>query len=435
MISWGVFGACWFNAVQGAPYTAFAVSLGARPLMLGFLSAAAVLGVAGQVFSSYLIERTGRFKTIFLAADLVQRPLWILVGALPFLLPPRYGAWRLIGLLGLTFLSSTMGSIGSPAWIGWMAHVIPPRIRARFLGARFRLATTTGMITALTVGKILDWNSSHAVFFAIFAFAAVMGTIDITLFFFIPRGFVPRPSAPPSVFGILSIPWRDRRFRRYLYYVASGSATYTIIGQFAILYLLERIRLGTFYTNLYMIVIPLVVAAALGPTVGRQISYYGNRPVLLLATLLAVPLPLMWGAAAHDSYALLAGTGVLSGIVTAVLGIAELNLLFAMTPEAKRSAYLAGVALASGLVGAAAPIAGGVIAQSLAGWHVMLGDFRFTNLHAVFLAATVLRIVHLAVFVPRLPEVSARSARELAADVLRAQADAAGAAVRRLLPR
>jgi len=432
LISWGVFGACWYNSVLGAPYTAYAVALGAGPLMLGFLSASAVLGVVGQVFSSYLIEKTGRLKLIFLTVDLIQRPLWILVGALPFVIPERYGPWRLVGLLGLTFLSSLMGSMGSPAWIGWMAHVIPVRIRARFLGVRFRLATITGMITALTVGAVLDRNSSYPVFFAIFGFAAVMGTIDIAMFIFIPRRYEVRPAEPTPLPAIVTMPWRDRRFRRYLYYAASSAASYTIMGQFLILYLLDGIALGKFYTNLYLLVIPLLVAATLGAVVGRQISYYGNRPVLLVATLAAIPLPLMFGAAGHDSHLLLASTAVLAGIVTAVLGVAELNLLFAMTPEAKRSAYLAGVALVAGTVGAAAPIAGGVIAQSLAHWHLMLGGFRLTNLHVVFLAATALRIIHAAVFVPRLPEARARPARDLIADVFRGPMDVAGVAVRRV---
>ena len=435
LISWGVFGACWWNAVLGAPYTAYAVRLGADPLMLGFLSAAAVLGVVGQLISAYLIERTGRRKAIFLAADLVQRPLWVLVGALPFLIPGHHGQWRVVGLLGLTLMSSFLGNTASPAWVGWMAQIIPDRIRAPFLGSRYRLATITGVITALVVGMVLDWDSSYRTFFAIFGFAALMGTMDIVLFIFMPRSDETPAPESPSILGILVIPWSDRRFRRYLYYVASSTACYGIMGQFLTLYFLEGINLGKFYTNLYLFVIPLAVAAALGPMIGRRIGNFGNRPLLLVATLFAVPLPVMFGMAQHDSYPLLIGTGVLAGVVTGVLGIAELNLLFAMTPAAKRSAYLAAVALISGLVGAAAPMTGGVIAQSLTGWHTMLWGVKVTNLHVVFLAATVLRIAHAAVFVPRLPEAEARPATELVADVLKAPTEAAGAAVRKLLGR
>lgn len=435
LVSWGVFGSCWFNAVLGAPYTAFAVRLGADPLMLGFLSAAAVLGVVGQVFSAYLIERTGRRRAIFLAVDLVQRPLWVLVGALPFLIPSRHAEWRVIGLLLLTLTSSLMGNTGSPAWIGWMAHVIPSHLRARFLGVRYRLATITGVITALVVGKVLDWDSSYRTFFAIFSAAALMGTIDIVLFFLIPRGDEAPSPDPPSVATILRIPWSDRRFRLYLYYVAGSAASYGILGQFLTLYLLERISLGKFYTNLYLFVLPMIVAAMLGPMIGRRIGDYGNRPVLLLATLVAVPLPLMFGAASHHNAALLAGAGVLAGIVTGVLGIAELNMLFAMTPAARRSAYLAAVALTAGTVGAAAPMVGGAVAQLLTGWSATVWGLPVTNLHVVFLAAAVLRILHAAILVPRLPEPDARPVGELLADVLKAPKGAASAAVRRLVRR
>lgn len=435
LISWGVFGSCWWNAVLGAPYTAFAVQLGADPLMLGFLSAAAVLGVAGQVFSAYLIERTGRRKTIFIAADLVQRPLWVLVGALPFLMGPRYAHWRLVGLLALTLMSSLMGNIGSPAWVSWMAQVIPDRLRARFLGVRFRLATITGMITALAVGKVLDWSSSYHTFFAIFGIAAAMGSVDICLFIFMPRGDEKPAPDPPAIARILLIPWNDRPFRRYLYYVAWSAASYGIIGQFFTLHFLEQARLGKFYTNVYMMVVPALVAALLGPALGHRIGRFGNRPVLVVATLLAVPIPLLWGFAGHSSYAMLIGGAALVGIINAATTIAELNMLFAMTPAERRSAYLAAVAVTAGLVGAAAPIVGGVIAQALSGWQAVVAGVRLTNLHVVFLSSILLRIAHAAVFVPGLPEAEARPAAELVADVLKTPTEAAGAAMRRILRR
>ncbi len=432
LISWGIFGACWWNAVLGVPYTLFAVRMGATPLFIGLLSAAAMLGVVGNLLSSYLIERTGHPKAVFLVAMLIQRPLWILIGALPFLIPPRYGAWRLAGLLGLTLLSSVLGSTGGPAWVSWMAHVIPQRIRARFLGIRFRLVTITGMITALVVGKVLDWNSSYHTFFAIFGIAAVMGTIDITLFFFIPRPAAARSAEPPSLLALLRIPWSDRRFRRYLFYAGASSASYTGLGQFVILYLLEGIHLSKLYTNIYVLAGPALVAALFGPVVGRYVTNFGNRPVLMVTTLLAIPLPMLYGAAGHNSHPLLAFAALVAGVVTAVLGVVELNLMFAMTPEAKRSAYLAAVALVFGLVGAAAPVAWGLMAQALTGWHTSVAGFTLTNLHVVFLAGSAVRIVHAAIFVPRLPEAEARPARELVADMLRAPVDAAGTTMRRL---
>lgn len=435
LISWGVFGACWWNAVLGVAYTAYARLLGASPLMLGFLSASAVLGSVAQPFSSYLIERTGRRKRIFLAACLVQRPLWVVVGALPFIIPAPYAGWRPFGLLALTLGSSLLGYTGNPAWVSWMADIIPDRIRARFLGVRFRLATMTGMLTGLVVGAALDWNSSYYVFLVIFGVAALMGTIDIIMFFFVPRG-EEKPSAQVlSLASIVRLPWRDRRFRPYLAYAGLSAATYGIMGQFTALYLLEYIWVGKLLANVYLMVLPLLVAALLGPTMGRLISRFGNRPVLLVMTVLAVPLPLMWGAAGPGSHLLLASTSALSGVVTAAQGVADLNMLFALTPARNRSAYIAAVFLVAGLIGAVAPVVGGAIAQALAGWSGSLAGLRLVNLHAVFLVATLLRVVHVVVVVPALPEPEARPAAELLADLLRAPAETAGAAVRRLLGR
>ncbi|UCH33558.1 MAG: MFS transporter [Armatimonadota bacterium] len=431
-LAWGLCGASWWAAVQGAPYTAYAVRLGANPLMLGLLSAAAVLGVVAQPLSSYWVERTGRRKLIFLVAGFIQRPLWVLVGALPFLIPSAHERWRLMALLGLALLSSTLGSAMTPAWISWIAYVIPQRVRARFLGTRFRLGTVTGIIVALVVGWVLDRSSSYLAFFAIFGFAALMGIGDVLFISFVPRRYEIRASEPPSLISIIFSPWRDASFRRYLFYAASSAASYGIIGQFATLYLLENLALGKFFTNLYMLVIPLVIAALLGPAFGRQIAYFGNRPVLMLTTMLAILVPVMWGLAGPTSYVLLTAASVVAGVVTAALTVAELNMLFTMTPADKRSAHVAAVAVVSGLVGAVAPVLGGAIAQWLTGWERVVWGVRLVNLHGVFLAATLLRVIHLAVFVPRLPEPKARSTAALVTDLLREPGGIAAATVQRL---
>jgi len=432
MVSWGVFGSYWWNtAVVGAPYTAYARKLGASPLVLGVLSGAILLGVVGQVISSYLVERTGRRKAILLTALLLQRPLWTLVGALPFLIPPHLAQWRLAGLFALTFTSSVLGGIGGPAWTSWMAYVIPERIRAQFLAARYQLATITGMLSALLVGKILDWNDSFTSFLVLFVVAGVMGTIDILMFIFVPA-HDHKPEQAPALAGVLAIPWRDRLFRRYLYYTAMSAATYGIVGQFGMLYLLEYARLGKLLSNWYGLTLPLLVAALLGPACGRYIARFGNRPMLIVGTILALPLPITYNITGPHSHILLTATALTAGVVTAIVGVAEINMMFALTPEEKRSTYLAAVSATAGLVGAAAPMVGGIIAQALSGWVWVVWDFPVRNLHAVFAVAVLLRILHVVFFVPRLPETHARSPRELVAEVIRSHGEVVAGAARRI---
>lgn len=432
LVSWGIFGSFWWNAWQGVPLTAYARRLGSSEMMVSLIIAACTVGALAQPLSAYLIERTGRRKAIFLATCLVQRPLWVLIGALPYLIPDSYAGWRPVGLLALITASSLLGSAGNPAWLSWMAYIIPQRVRAPFFGSRYRVATITGLLTALLVGRLLDWNSSHAMFLAIFSAAAVMGTVDIAMFCFLPAHDTKPEGTTPSLLEILLIPWRDREFRRYLAYTISGSITYMIIGPFIIIYLLEQAHLGKLATAAYVTVLPLVVAAALGPATGRLVGSFGNRPVILMATVAAMPIPLMYGLAGRDSHGLLLVTAVLVGIVSAATYVPELNMLFSLTPEAKRSAYVSAVSLLAGVVSAGASALGGAIAEACAGWRLVVGGLTLTNLHVVFLAATITRIAHLAIFVPRLPEPTARPLRELMIDVVRGPAQAADGAMRRL---
>ena len=440
-IAWGVFGTMWFNTVAGAPFAAYARKLGATTLVYGLLSSLPLLGALAQIPGAYFVERTRRRKALFIYSCLIGRSSWFVAAALPWLF--REPTLRVVGLMGVVFVSATLANLGSPGWLSWFGDVVPPRIRGTYIGVRARLATLMGMLAAVAAGYALDRNSAYWMYSVVFSLAAAVGLADIVLFFRVPEPRMSRREDTLRLSIVVLGPLRDASFRRYLAYAASTAVCYGIFGPFAWLFALEYLNLGKLGANLYLMVLPLAAMTAVFPLWGKTVDRYGCRPTLTLAWIGLLLFPAAWFFATPASNWWLAVVALVVGAFLAGAQVAEFNLMFAMTPTTQRSAYLASVAVVSGVFAAAALAVGGAVAQALRELHVPLWGLEITNLHVLLLVSLALRIAHLLYFIPRLPEAKAAPAMRLALDMLRLPFTALGARLAwpegipwaRLLPR
>lgn len=416
-IAWGVFGTVWSNTVTGAPFTSFARALHASDIVFGVLMGAPVVGVLGQIFGAYLIDRLKSRRRAFLWCFTPQRLLWLAVAALPWVIGAALPGLRLGVLVLIVFASSWLGHAGSNAWMDWTADIIPPRIRGRYLGTRMQLATVVGVAGAAVAGLLLDWNSSFLMYSAVFGVASLLGTTDILLFHFIPEPPL-RPGKWAGVVGTLSAPLRDSDFRRYLYYCASEGLAFGIVVPTFWLFALEYLRLGKFHSNLYLVVMPAILMAATVPWWGRMVDRYGCRPVILLNSALLILLPFVWIFTRREWHVLLLAHGIMGGVFGGALTIADFNLLYRMPPAHQRPAYLAVAFMVTGIAGGLGPIIGGAISQSLAGFQRTLGPVHLTGLHVAFLTSAAARSIHAFLIAPRLKEPGALGTWRLISDII-----------------
>jgi MFS family permease len=152
--------------------------------MFGLLSSLPFLGVLTQLPAAYLVERMRRRRTIFLACMSSQRLVWFGVAAIPWAVPESHTGVRVGVLLALVVLSSGLGNAGTPAWLSWLADVVPEEIRGRYLGNRAAFGTATGVIAATAAGWVLDQSSSYTTFAIVFSLAALLGLLDALLLAF-----------------------------------------------------------------------------------------------------------------------------------------------------------------------------------------------------------------------------------------------------------
>ena len=405
-VAWGVFGSAWASLITGAPFVNFARTLGASTFMFGLLSSLPFLGVLAQLPSAYFVERLRRRKKLFLIAGSGQRLVWLLVAALPWAIPPQHDHARVAALLVLVMLSSTLGHLGSPGWMSWFADFVPVEIRGRYLGNRAALATCTAVVVSGAVGWVLDRNSTFPVFTTIFAVAAVLGMGDILLFLFVRETTMDRHEGPPwRLRNVISTPLADAPFRRYLLYALSEAFVFGVAGPFFWLMGLEVLEIGNFWSNFYIMIVPMVFTAVTLPLWGGLCDRFGVKPLVTLGMLSGVTFPAFWVLATKSHYHLLLGAAaVIGGSFGSAVQAADMSMIFGLTPRRNRSAFLAMVALAASLGWVVAPSMGGAVAQVLKPVELRLLGRTFGNLHFLMAISFALRFLHVIFVVPRLPE-------------------------------
>jgi len=320
-------------------------------------------------------------------------------------IPDRYQDARVGTLLGLVILSSTLGNAGTPAWLSWFADMVPERIRGRYLGNRAALATVTAVVASGTVGWVLDRNSSFPVFTAIFAIAAVLGVTDLMLFLLVRETPMAGDQQRLQLGSVIMGPLRNRPFRGYLLYALSEALMFGIAGPFFWLMGLEVLDIGNFYSNLYIMMVPMVFTALALPLWGNVCDRFGSKPLVTLGTVMSIIFPVCWLLATGERYhTLLAVSAIVGGAFGAAIQVADMNMLFSLTPQRTRSAYIATLSVAASLGWVVAPSVGGAVAQALRSVHVHFAGRTFVNLHFLMVISIAARLLHVLLVVPRLPE-------------------------------
>lgn len=405
-LAWGIFGSAWMNLISGAPFVSFARKLGASTFVFGLLSSLPFLGVLAQLPASYIVERVRRRKSLFLICGIAQRSMWFAAAAIPWVIPHEHAHLRVGALLAVLMLSSTLGNAGNPAWLSWFADFVPVQVRGRYLGNRAALATLTGVVTSGIAGWVLDRTGSYTAFAVIFCIAAVLGLMDIVLFCAVRETAMVQHEGPPWQFrNVVSQPLSSPPFRRYLIYAFSEAFMFGIAGPFFWLMALEELKIGSFWSNFYIMMVPMIATAITLPLWGSACDRFGSRPLVSLGTLASTVWPLCWLLATSSHFhTALAVSAIIGGGVGAAIFVADMNMLLSLTPRLNRSAFIAMLSVASALGWVIAPTVSGALAEALRDTHVVLAGRTFGSFHYLMAMSLVVRLLHVFIIVPRLPD-------------------------------
>lgn len=376
------FGSVWLWSISGAAMTRFSKEMGVPEYGFGILATLPFFGTLLQVPASYLIEKHGRRKLVFLVLGTMGRGLWTFAALIPWIMPnAREWWWPAMALSLLVTWSCAQAAV--PAWMNWMSDVIPRQIRGRFFGLRNQIGQPIGLITTLGIGYALDQaahvQSTHPdimlkVTSAILGVGGLMGMLDILSFRFVDD---PQKQPPRSTEGLASMmlrPLKQPEFRRYLMFNFTLTLAIACIGQYIWLYLFDVLNWSNQRANLLLIGVPLLVRMFSFSIWGRLIDRLGKKPVMMIAGCVSVLDAFGWLLIGPSHFMLGYTLVLMSVFVWPGMEIANFNFMLNLSgggrgkDRAGGVSYVAINSIATAIGGILSGLLGALAAKTLAGW-------------------------------------------------------------------
>lgn len=354
----------------GARQVGFALLLGARDLQIGLLSALPSLANLSQLAASFLLERTGKRKPLLLLSAFLSRLVWVTIILLPLGLLQTFSdihAWVMVAIVGLSALFAAMNSTFSLSLLG---DLVPARLRGRYFGRRNMAIAAVGMSIPLVASAFIDawknWTTPRDAggFLIVFAVGLACGLAALGIVWRMPA--LPLSSRQGGRFlSRLSIPLRDRNFRRFVGFQLCWGGSVSLAGPFFAVYMLKGLHLS------YTVITALTSITALCNMIGMRFwgqmaDRYSAKPVMLLGGIGAASLPGWWlTTAVAPWWLVLPFVHMLGGLTWSAFNLNLNTMLLALSPPSERSIYLSVYAALTGLSTAAAPVVGGLLGKML----------------------------------------------------------------------
>ena len=364
----GILGQTMIVLFGGAFLVAFALLLGASNRVIGLLAA---IGPAAQMLQLpvvWLVEKVRARKFLVVGSLVLSRLFIVVVALLPWFVPQPARLGLFLGALVCFF---ALASISGCSFNSWIRDLVPEETMGRYFAKRMSIAVTVGALVSLAAAFGLDWYERAASaplpgFSALFLIAAVVGMVDV---YFLAR--IPEPRMAPGggggLLAALAEPLRDTNFRRLLLFLGSWHFAVMSAAPFFTVYLLLRLELSMSWVIGLAVFGQLMNVAFLGLW-GRLADRFTNKSVLAVAGPLFMISVLMWPFTTMPdrhmfTVPLLILIHALSGMSAAGVILGTGNIALKSAPRGSATAYLATVALVSGLAATLSPILAGFAAD------------------------------------------------------------------------
>jgi MFS family permease len=340
---------------------AFALALGLGPIVAGMVASVPLLvGAVVQLAAPLAVRRVGGNRRWVIICVLLQTASF--VPLIYWAVRGRAEAWLLLAAASCYW---SAGMAAAPAWIAWLAGVVPGRVRTSYLAQRNRVGQLFGLFGFVAAALMLQAGARRDAvlggFALVFVLAAAARLVSsLCLWACRERTRPPEPEISPAVrpdlIGRLRAGWRqlgEGQAGRLVAFLCSFTFGVQLAAPYFTPYMLES--LGFSYGQFLLVIAAgALVKAVLLPAIGRLGSRLGHWRLLRFSSLAIVPLSLLWLPSAEVGW--LVAVQVLAGACWAAYELSVTLLLFEVAGDRERgnviAAYNLGLALAT--VGGAA---------------------------------------------------------------------------------
>jgi MFS family permease len=385
----------------GAFLTGFALSLGLNNFQIGIMASLAAFANLFQIVGSYFIEKTGGAKKICIYSVFTHRIIWILIAFLPLftvLFNIENNTIILMFLIGIALVGIT-SAISSVSWMSWISELIIETERGKFFGNRNMIMGIAGILSGLIGGYFLDlWEGYFPTLntwgFSLLILIGVMfGFLSLKMLSLTSEKNKKKDNhyIKESFIKSLKLPFKDQRFRKFLYFGIFWAFAVGIASPFFNVYMI-----GTLNINFSQIAIFAVISGltnALGMQFwGNFIDRIGTKTILYITSLGAGITPLLWMFSSPNNYTVLWLVHFFAGVVWSGIGLATSLLLMQLVNKDYKSVYFAIFAAVTGLAASLSPILGGYIVTLISDFEINLGFISIKGLKFIFLITGIIRL-------------------------------------------
>jgi len=399
------FGNMLFANTGGAAFTGYASAFGAGALMFGFISALPVLTSLLQLLVSYLVERTGDRKKLFLIGGVAQRSLWISTAFIPWVVPDSLAHLRVWVLLVVITLAGAFGSFVNITFMSLFADVVPMEIRGRYITVRQRTLTVFSMASGLAAAYVLDHVTGFLGFSLVFGIGGVFGLMDILSFARFPFPPLHSERRRLNILKGFQECFGNKVTRDFLLFWATWGFTINLSSTFFSKYAVDVLRLPFTIIVLFGQIAANVTSILVISRWGRFLDRYGAKPLLMFTCAVTSIFCLVWMPATPGNPLPLFLFNFFGGFVWCGTDACAMNMQITHTPDIGRPLTLAVYAIVANVSAALAFICGGTFlewgAPVIEAANITIVGIHLDNYKALFAITAVLRGIVVAVMLPR----------------------------------
>lgn len=328
------------------PFTAiYAIRLQATDMQVALLSSApAVVSLLAMIPGGKFVDAQPQKKRVTSAFFLAHRVFWLLMAMIPLFSHDS----RATLLVGLVALMNLPGAVSNVAWQGFIGGVVPQEKRADAFAARSRAMNIAGTAMVLIAGRALDLMPFPIGYQIVFSCAFLLALAEIWVFRQIEeqapaiqvamdnrgfwRGFLRSFSTDVKEM------WKANRFVRY----TAASIFFYFAWQipWPLFSLYQMKVLGA--NNMWVSILSLTNTG--GSLVGygfwaKYMNRHGTFKTLFASTVGIFVVPLAY--AFSKSLLMVAVFNLITGAIFSGVSLALFNALLEVTPDERRTTYIA----------------------------------------------------------------------------------------------
>lgn len=354
--------------LTGGPFlVAFALLLGADAFTIGVLAAIGPLAQIAQLPGVWIVERVRDRRLVTILAAAGSRVFWLVIAAVPFVAADAAGLRLLVGaFLANAALAGVAGAAWN-SWMrdlvpeGRIGAFFSHRMTVMTLAGLPLLLVAGWSVDAWSRLRPAEALLPYSVLFAL---GAVAGGVGLVFLARTPEPAMEAPPDRPPFLHVLTDPLRDRNFRHLVHFLAAWNFAINLAAPFFTVYMLQQIGLGMGPVIALLVVSQLVHVLFLRAW-GRYADHYGHRSVLAVSGPLFLVTVLLWTFTTlpeptRFTLPLLGLIHVGLGASTAGFVLASSNLALKLAPRGQSTAYLASSSTATAVAAGLAPLLGGL---------------------------------------------------------------------------